>query len=200
MVVRRTFKIYTRDFPGGPVVEKLPANAGDTGSIPVWARYHKLWGNLARAPQLLSLQSKLHTCSRAHVLLPHTDSICLEPMLCNEKSTEWEVCTPQLESSPRSWKLEKASMQQWRPNIAKYKLKKKNLHLSSFLCLNLLLIYTFTYRRKTKFLACCISSSLTWSLPAFLHLTWASGPLHLLFPLPRTCSTQILYDSLPCFF
>ena len=26
----------TRDFPGGPVVENLPSNAGDTGSIPFW--------------------------------------------------------------------------------------------------------------------------------------------------------------------
>ena len=42
MVVRRIFKIYIRDFHGSPVVEKLPANAGDTGSIPVWARYYKL--------------------------------------------------------------------------------------------------------------------------------------------------------------
>ena len=27
-------KHYTRDFPGGSVVESPPANAGDTGSIP----------------------------------------------------------------------------------------------------------------------------------------------------------------------
>ena len=25
---------WQRDFPGGPVVENLPSNAGDTGSIP----------------------------------------------------------------------------------------------------------------------------------------------------------------------
>ena len=38
-------KIKSRDFPGGPVVKSLPANAGDTGSIPVWGRFHVLQGN-----------------------------------------------------------------------------------------------------------------------------------------------------------
>ena len=27
---------YSRGFPGGAVVKNLPANAGDTGSIPGW--------------------------------------------------------------------------------------------------------------------------------------------------------------------
>ena len=34
-----------QDFPGGLVVKNLPANAGDTGSIPVPGRFHKPWGN-----------------------------------------------------------------------------------------------------------------------------------------------------------
>ena len=29
-----------RDFPGGAVVKNLPANAGDTGSIPGPERFH----------------------------------------------------------------------------------------------------------------------------------------------------------------
>ena len=29
-----------RDFPGGPVVKNLPANAGDTGWIPGPGRFH----------------------------------------------------------------------------------------------------------------------------------------------------------------
>ena len=33
------------DFPGGPVVKKLPANAGDMGSIPGLGRFHMLRGN-----------------------------------------------------------------------------------------------------------------------------------------------------------
>ena len=36
----RAFKESIRDFPGGAVVEKLPANAGDTGSGPGLGRSH----------------------------------------------------------------------------------------------------------------------------------------------------------------
>ena len=43
-------------FPGGAVVESLPANAGDTGSSPGLGRSHMLWSNWAREPQLLSLR------------------------------------------------------------------------------------------------------------------------------------------------
>ena len=35
----------TWDFPGGPVVDSLPANAGDMGSIPVPGRSHMPRGN-----------------------------------------------------------------------------------------------------------------------------------------------------------
>ena len=41
------------DFPGGPVVENLSANAGCTGSTPASGRVHMLQGNQAGAPQLL---------------------------------------------------------------------------------------------------------------------------------------------------
>ncbi|KAJ8789500.1 hypothetical protein J1605_022027 [Eschrichtius robustus] len=43
-------------FPGGAVVENLPANAGDTGSSPGLGRFHMPWSNWAREPQLLSLR------------------------------------------------------------------------------------------------------------------------------------------------
>ena len=43
-------------FPGGTVVENLPANAGDTGSSPGLGRSHMPWSNWAREPQLLSLR------------------------------------------------------------------------------------------------------------------------------------------------
>ena len=42
-------------FPGGTVVENLPANAGDMGSSPGLGRSHMPWSNWAREPQLLSL-------------------------------------------------------------------------------------------------------------------------------------------------
>ena len=34
-----------RGFPGGAVVENLPANAGDTGSSPGLGRSHMPWSN-----------------------------------------------------------------------------------------------------------------------------------------------------------
>ncbi|KAJ8794078.1 hypothetical protein J1605_019070 [Eschrichtius robustus] len=43
-------------FPGGAVVENLPASAGDTGSSPGLGRSHMLRSNWAREPQLLSLR------------------------------------------------------------------------------------------------------------------------------------------------
>ena len=42
-------------FPGGTVVENLPANAGDMGSSPGLGRSHMPRGNWPREPQLLSL-------------------------------------------------------------------------------------------------------------------------------------------------
>ena len=33
------------DFPGGPVVKNLPANARDTDVIHGPVRFHMLWGN-----------------------------------------------------------------------------------------------------------------------------------------------------------
>ena len=42
-------------FPGGAVVENLPANAGDMGSSPGLGRSHMPRSNWAREPQLLSL-------------------------------------------------------------------------------------------------------------------------------------------------
>ena len=34
-----------QDFPGGPMVKNLSANAGDVGSIPGVGRPHMLWGS-----------------------------------------------------------------------------------------------------------------------------------------------------------
>ncbi|KAJ8783597.1 hypothetical protein J1605_008640 [Eschrichtius robustus] len=45
-----------RGFPGGAVVENLPANAGDTGSSPGLGRSHMPQSDWAREPQLLSLR------------------------------------------------------------------------------------------------------------------------------------------------
>ena len=38
-------KCINKGFPGGAVVERLPADAGDTGSSPGPERSHMLWSN-----------------------------------------------------------------------------------------------------------------------------------------------------------
>ena len=50
------FKSTLRGFPGGAVVESLPANAGDTGSSPGLGGPHMPRSDWAREPQLLSLR------------------------------------------------------------------------------------------------------------------------------------------------
>ena len=56
-------------FPGGAVVKKPPASAGDTGSSPGPGRSHMPQSNETRVPQLLSLRSRarepqlLSTCA-----------------------------------------------------------------------------------------------------------------------------------------
>ena len=42
-----------QDLPGGPVVKNLPANAGDTGSVPRLGRSHVPRSNETQEPQLL---------------------------------------------------------------------------------------------------------------------------------------------------
>ena len=49
-------KEFIRGFPGGAVVEGLPADAGDTGSSPGLGGSHMPWSGWARGPQLLSLR------------------------------------------------------------------------------------------------------------------------------------------------
>ena len=38
-------RVWVGNFPGGPVVKSLPANARDTVSIPGSGRFHMLWGS-----------------------------------------------------------------------------------------------------------------------------------------------------------
>ena len=94
-------------FPGGAVVESLPANAGDTGLGPGLGRSHMPRSNWAREPQLLSLCST--TREAVMVRGPHTA----------------------MKSGPHLPQLEKALAQKRRPNIAinqsiNQSLKKKN--------------------------------------------------------------------------
>ena len=89
-------------FPGGAVVENLPANAGDTGLTPGLGGSHMPRSGWAREPQLLSLR---------------VWSLC---------STTREAATVRgprtaMKSGPRLPQLEKTLAQKRRPNTAKNK-------------------------------------------------------------------------------
>ena len=94
------FKIKTRGFPGGTVVESLPANAGDAGSSPGLGRSHMTRSKWAREPQLLSLRI-WSLCSTTR-----------EPAMVRDPRTA-------MKSGPRLPQLEKALAQKRRPNTTK---------------------------------------------------------------------------------
>ena len=89
-------------FPGGAVVENLPANAGHTGSSPGLGRFHMLRSNWTHEPQLLSLRI-WSLCSTTR-----------EPAIGRGPRTA-------MKSGPRLPQLEKALAQKRRPNTAKNK-------------------------------------------------------------------------------
>ena len=89
-------------FPGGAVVESLPANAGDTGSSPSLGRSHMPRSSWAREPQLLSLRVwSLSSATR-------------EATIARGPRTA-------MKSGPCSPQLEKALAQKRRPKTAKNK-------------------------------------------------------------------------------
>ena len=97
-----TFKTQVMGFPGGAVVEGLPANAGDTGSSPGLGGSHMPQSNWVREPQLLSLRVwSLFSATReaATVRGPRTA----------------------MKSGPHLPQLQKALAQKRRPNTAKNK-------------------------------------------------------------------------------
>ena len=86
-------------FPGGAVIENLPANAGDTGSSPGLGGSHMPRSSWAREPQLLSLQV-WSLCSAAR-----------------EAATVRGPCTA-MKSGPRLPQLERALARRRGPNTA----------------------------------------------------------------------------------
>ena len=89
---KQIIKINSRGFPGGAVVESLPASAGDTGSSPGLGRSHMPWSGWACEPQLLSLRVwSLCSATREAAMVrgPHT-------------AMKSGSCLPQLEESPRA--------------------------------------------------------------------------------------------------
>ena len=97
-------KTTMRGFPGGAVVESLPANAADMGSSPGLGGSHMPQSNWAREPQLLSLRVW---------------------SLCSATREAATVRGPRtaMKSGPRSPQLEKALPQKRRPDTAKNKNK-----------------------------------------------------------------------------
>ena len=91
-------KNLNRGFPGGAVVENLPANAGDTGLSPGLGGSHVPQSSWAREPQLLSLRiwSLCSATREAAMRGPRTA----------------------MKSGPRLPQLEKALAQKRRPNTA----------------------------------------------------------------------------------
>ena len=104
-------KTYRQGFPGGTVVENLPASAGDTGSSPGLGRSHMPRSNQACEPQLLSLHVwSLCSATREVTIVrgPHTA----------------------MKSGPRLPQLEKVLVQKRRPNTAKNQsINKKQKHI-----------------------------------------------------------------------
>ena len=92
-------KKQLKGFPGGAVVENLPANAGDTGSSPGLGRSHVPRSNYAHEPQLLSLRI-WSLCSATR-----------ESMILRGPRTA-------MKSGPHLPQLEKALAQKRRPNTA----------------------------------------------------------------------------------
>ena len=95
-------KNRARGFPGGAVVEGLPANAGDAGSGPSPGGSHMPRSSWAREPQLLSL----------HVWIPC--SATREAAIVGGLRTA-------MKSGPHLPQLEKALAEKRRPNTAKNK-------------------------------------------------------------------------------
>ena len=100
--IQNQLKSLLLGFPGGAVVENLPASAGDTGSSPGLGRSHMPRSNWAREPQLLSL--------------------CVWS-LCSATREAAIVRGPRtaMKSGPRLPLLENALAQKQRPNTAKNK-------------------------------------------------------------------------------
>ena len=83
-------------FPGGAVVENLPANAGDTVSSPGLGRSHMPRSDWAREPQLLSLRVwSLCSATREAALVrgPHTAMESGPPLATTRESPRTETKT-----------------------------------------------------------------------------------------------------------
>ena len=98
----KNLKLEMPGFPGGAVVESLPASAGDTGSSPGLGGSRMPRSNCAREPQLLSLR---------------VWSLCS----ATREAAIVKGPRPAMKSGPHLPQLEEALAQKRRPNTAKNK-------------------------------------------------------------------------------
>ena len=90
------------DFLGDTVDKSPPANAGDTGLIPIRARFHN-------AAEQLSLRATT------------AESASCNNWRRDQKPPQWEACALRPRGAPGSPQLKKALTKQWRPRAAKNK-------------------------------------------------------------------------------
>ena len=106
-VMRANQKSTIQGFPGGSVVRNLPANAGDSGSIPDLRRSCMLRGSWICA---LEPGNRNYWAHMPHLLKPTFPRACA---LQQVKLLQWEACSLQPESSTHSPQLEKSPSSRW---------------------------------------------------------------------------------------
>ena len=86
----KQYKKMYMTFPGGPVVESLPASARDVCSIPGTVRFHTLRDNQAGVLQLLSLCSATRegTTTRNPCTTRITPACCIRESPCAATKTQ----------------------------------------------------------------------------------------------------------------
>ena len=132
------------------------------GLIPGLGGFPVSWGNQTHGPEPLS---------------PHSKACALQ----QEKPLQWGAGERQLESSPLLPQLEKACVQQWRPNATKNKFKKFILKDSCICYLN----HQRGWQRGTFPISLPHPGYLSNLLPAFLvadHFLFTRISSHLDFP------------------
>ena len=106
------------DFPGGPLVQNPPANAGDMGLIPGPGRFHVLQGNEANTPEVLSPRSRAATTE--HVCCSNRSPWTQNPCSTTREATKMR--SPHTATrEPCRLSVRKIHTQQQRSSMAKNK-------------------------------------------------------------------------------
>ena len=95
----------TKDFLDGAEDKKPPANAGDMDSIPSPGKFHTLWSDTARAPQLRGPPSRAREPLFLKPVRP-------EPMPATREAAAVRSACASAGEEPRSPQLEEARAQQ----------------------------------------------------------------------------------------